>query len=89
MTGKEFRKELKRLFKKLDLDDIEIGISNISVLYVDSVNIHKLYDDESLSKEERDRIWEDRRQYCLRYDKDEDKLFAEDRKPVKEYNRIY
>ena len=88
MTGKEFRKELKRLFKKLELDDIEIGVSNLSVLLVDSVNLSKLYDDDSLTREERDRIWEDRKQYRIEYDRDEDKLYAEERKPVKR-NRIY
>lgn len=88
MTGKEFRKQLKRLFKKLELDDIEIGVSTVSILFVDDINRNKLYNDDSLTREERDRIWKDRRQYMIGYDRNEDKLYAEDRKPVKE-DRIY
>ena len=88
MTGKEFRKQLKSLFKKLELDDIEIGVSDFSALLVDNVNINKLYDDVSLTREEREKILEDRKQYRIKYDSNEDKLFAEDRKPVKK-DRIY
>ena len=87
MTGKEFRKQLKRLFKKLDLDDIEIDVANLSVLYICDVNLDKLFEDEKLSYEERDKIWDSRNKYAIRYDKDEKSLYAEDIRQKR--NRIY
>ena len=89
MTGKEFRKQLKRLFKKLELDDIEIGISDISSLYIDNVNLNKLYEDEALSIEERNLIWDSRKKYVFRYDKDEKRLYVENIKPKNTTDRIY
>ena len=88
MKGKEFRKELKRLFKKLELDDIEIGVSDISALYICNVNLDALFEDETLSYEERDQIWGSRKKYVFRYDKDEKRLYAENVKPKKD-TRIY
>lgn len=84
MKGKEFRKELKRLFKKLELDDIEIGVSDISALYIWNV----IFEDETLSYGERDQIWGSRKEYVFRYDKDEKRLYAENVKPKKN-TRIY
>lgn len=87
MTGKEYRKQLKKLFKKLDLDDIEIGPSDIGGLYICNVNLDALFDDETLSYEERNKIWDDRRHYVIKYDKVEKHLYAEDLRQTR--NRIY
>lgn len=90
MTGKELRKKLKRLFKKLDLDDVEIETFDIGRMYICNVNLDTLYEDKTLTNEERDLIWDNRKHYCIRFDKDKGSFYAEDlRHDRKNANRIY
>ena len=79
MTGKEFRKALKKLFKELDIDDHEIGLNSGSIMWVNNVNLHRLYEDKTLSDADRDKIWDNRVTYQIRMENGDDAktLYAE------------
>lgn len=77
MTGKQFRKKLKKLFKELDLDEKEIELTTIgSVLSVGDVNLTKLYN-EVEDKDEIDRIWDGRTKYRFKISEDEQTIYVE------------
>jgi len=77
MTGKEFRKALKELFKKLDLDDKEIHVSSGQFLMFNDVNLSKFDNCKDM-----DAAWDDRVTYIFRLkDGDDAKtMYAEIRK---------
>lgn len=77
MTGKQFRKKLKVLFKELNLDDKELELSTIgSVLVVGDINLTKLYN-EVEDRDEIDRIWAGRTKYRFKISEDEQSIYVE------------
>ena len=89
MTGKEFRKELKRLFKKYDFDDKDLDFVGFCLMtfYANEESFDKQLERIEDFQERCNFIekYHQRERYKLRYDEELDKFYLEfiDRKSNK------
>ena len=81
MTGKEFRKELKRVFKKYGLDDKDLDIVGLYLMtfFANEESYEKQLERIEGIQERCDFIekYHQREHYRLRYDEELDKLYLE------------